>query len=238
MVSGSAPRRSTSPPVAAAAAALLLLLAVLILCGPAACAGEADADPQRRGEVCVEAPGACAATDLQKHAAFFDGNGDGVVSLAETYNAFRALGFGLGISGIGAAFINSGLGPATKPANSTSAKTDIYIEYIHKGIHGSHTGSYDAEGMFVPEKLDEIFSKHGRTVADPLTSSELDEMLRAKREPGNYKGWAGAAGEWKVLYSLAKDQKGLLHKDDVRRVFDGTLFYEKVQEWKSSQKAM
>ncbi|KAL6911446.1 hypothetical protein ACP4OV_000251 [Aristida adscensionis] len=215
---GRSPPPRSSP--ATAALPLLLLLAVLS-CGPAA--------------ACVGGPGGCA-TDLQKHAAFFDGDGDGVVSLTETYNGFRSLGFGFTFSSFGAAFINGALGAACKPVNSSSAFTDIYIEYIHKGIHGSDTGSYDAQGMFVPEKFDEIFANHAKSVRDALTSAEVDEMLRANRQPGNYQGWAGAEAEWQVLYNLAKDQNGLLHKADVRRVYDGSLFYEKAQERKSSRK--
>ncbi|KAL6635084.1 hypothetical protein ACP70R_027755 [Stipagrostis hirtigluma subsp. patula] len=213
----SPPRRS--PP--AAAAAVLLLLFAVFFCSPAAAA----------------CGGACA-TDLQKHAAFFDGNGDGIVSFSETYNALRSLGFGFAISSAGAAFINGALGTATKPENASSSFTDIYIEYIHKGIHGSDTGSYDAEGMFVPEKFDEIFAKHAKTVPNALTSDEIDEMLRANREPGNYKGWAGAEAEWKILYSLAADQNGLLHKEDVRDVYDGSLFYRKLQERRSGHRSM
>ncbi|XP_066332448.1 probable peroxygenase 5 [Miscanthus floridulus] len=209
---GRAPRRRASP--------ALLLFAVLFV-GRAAAFG----DPQ-----------GAATTDLYKHASFFDRDGDGVVSFAETYGAFRALGFGLGMSGVSAAFINGALGSKCRPQNATSSKLDIYVEDIYKGKHGSDSGSYDAEGRFVPGKFEEIFAKHAKTVPDALTSDEIDQLLEANREPGDYSGWAGAEAEWKILYSLGKDKDGLLRKDVARSVYDGTLFHRLAPNWKSPDK--
>ncbi|KAL6911445.1 hypothetical protein ACP4OV_000250 [Aristida adscensionis] len=219
----SPPRRPSS---SSSAAALVLLLLAVLFCGPAAaCVGGA---PGGGGGGC--------GTDLQKHVGFFDGNGDGIITMGETYNGFRSLGFGPVASSASAVFINSALGPITRPPNATSPMFDIYIENIQKGIHGSDTGSYDAQGKFVPEKFNEIFSKHGKTQPDALTSDEVDEMLNANSKPGDAKGSLAAKTEWKVLYGLAKDQNGLLHKADVRRVYDGSLFYDKKEEVASSKK--
>jgi peroxygenase len=42
-----------------------------------------------------------------------------------------------------------------------------------------------------------------------------------------------ASGEWKLLYSVAKDKDGLLQRETVRGVFDGSLF-ERLQHDKKS----
>lgn len=216
---GRAPRRRVSPAAAAAAVPSLLLFAVLFA-GRAAAFGH------------LQAAGA-GATALYKHASFFDRDGDGVVSFSETYGAFRALGFGFGLSSVSAALINGALGSKCRPQNATSSKLDIYIEDIQNGKHGSDSGAYDAEGRFVPEKFEEIFAKHAKTVPDALTSDEIDQLLQANREPGDYSGWAGAEAEWKTLYSLGKDKDGLLRKDVARSVYDGTLFHMLAPNWKS-----
>ncbi|KAF0932547.1 hypothetical protein E2562_010430 [Oryza meyeriana var. granulata] len=204
-------RRRLSPAVAVAA---LLFLSMFFWSQPAAAYGEDT--------------GSAGMTALQKHAAFFDRDNDGIVSLSETYDGLRALGLGTGLSSLSAAFINGALSPKTRPDNATSPRLSIYIENIHKGIHGSDSGTYDSEGRFVAEKFEEIFTKHAKTVPDALTSDEIDELLQANRKPSDYSGWVGASAEWKMLYRLGKDKDGLLRKDVVREVYDGSLFAKLV----------
>uniref|UniRef100_A0A1S3DYV3 Probable peroxygenase 4 n=1 Tax=Cicer arietinum TaxID=3827 RepID=A0A1S3DYV3_CICAR len=77
---------------------------------------------------------------------------------------------------------------------------------------------------FVASKFEEIFSKHAKQHANALTNDELKEMLKANREPRDFQGWVQAELDWKVLYDIAKDKNGLLHKDTAYSVYDGSLF--------------
>ncbi|EAY87427.1 hypothetical protein OsI_08835 [Oryza sativa Indica Group] len=149
---------------------------------------------------------------------------------------FRALGFGVVTSRFSATVINGALGTKTRHENATASRFSIYIENIHKGVHGSDTGAFDSEGRFVNEKFDEIFTKHAKTVPDGLTAAELDEMLRANREPKDYKGWVGASTEWETTFKLGKDKDGFLRKDTVRTVYDGS-FFSKVASKKKGPSA-
>ncbi|KAH0464531.1 hypothetical protein IEQ34_007317 [Dendrobium chrysotoxum] len=175
-------------------------------------------------------------TQLQKHAAFFDRNKDGVIYPWETFQGFRAIGAGLGLSLVGAVFINGFLGPKTRTGKIPSPLFPIYVKNISKGKHGSDTGAYDEQGRFVPAKFEEIFQKHAHTNPNALTSDELLEMIRANRDPKDYKGWVGSWVEWKVLYSLCKDDTGLLPKETIRAVYDGSLFFKMEEEMASSKK--
>lgn len=42
--------------------------------------------------------------------------------------------------------------------------------------------------------------------------------------------------EWKILYVLCKDKDGLLHKDTIRAVYDGSLFEKMEKERTSAHK--
>ncbi|WJX16748.1 plant seed peroxygenase [Trifolium repens] len=121
---------------------------------------------------------------LQKHAAFFDLNQDGVIYPWETYQ----------------------------------------VKNIQLGKHGSDTGVYDSEGRFVASKFEEIFIKHAHTHPNALTYDELKQLIKSNREPKDLKGRIGSSVEWNVLYKLAKDKNGLLQKETIRGVYDGSLF--------------
>ncbi|PON47773.1 hypothetical protein TorRG33x02_322250, partial [Trema orientale] len=89
---------------------------------------------------------------------------------------------------------------------------------------------------FVPSKFEEIFKKHAHTHPDALTSDEVAGLLKGNRVPKDYKGWLAAWTEWKILYILCKDKKGLLHKETIRAVYDGSLFERMEKERLAAKK--
>ncbi|XP_076881917.1 putative peroxygenase 4 [Bidens hawaiensis] len=162
---------------------------------------------------------------LQKHVALFDRNNDGVIYPWETFQGFRAIGSGILLSSFAAVFINLGLSRKTRHGKwYPNLLFPIYIENIKMAKHGSDSGVYDAHGRFVPSKYEEIFHKYAKTNPEALTADELDEYIKGNREPKDYGGWIGSLSEWKMLYYLAKDQNGLLKKDTIKAVYDGSLF--------------
>ncbi|BAS80785.1 Os02g0734500 [Oryza sativa Japonica Group] len=164
---------------AVAAVPLLLLSAACFWSQPAAVGGDAPA------------------TELQKHVAFFDSDHDGIITFGETYRGLRTLGFGIFGATVSATFINGDIGPKTRPEDADGSWFSIYVQNIHKGIHGSDTGAFDSEGRFVSEKFNEIFTRHAKTVPDGLTSDELDEMLHAYADHTEHKdssGWLQQSG--------------------------------------------
>lgn len=75
---------------------------------------------------------------------FFDTNHDGRMTVVDTYDGFRRLGFAIARSIAFATVINAGLGPSTSRAPTLTIDT----EHIHLGKHASATGIYDAKGRF------------------------------------------------------------------------------------------
>ncbi|VAI49134.1 unnamed protein product [Triticum turgidum subsp. durum] len=180
-------------------------------------------------------------TALEKHVAFFDTDNDGIVSFSETEQGLRAIGLGAIEAAASTTLINGAIGPKTRPENATTSRFDIYIANIHKGIHGSDSGSYDAQGRFVPAKFNDIFAKYAKVKPNALNEDELGEMRTANRKEGDFKGCNSAGGcraaskaEWGMLYSLAKDKDGFLQKDTARSVYDGSLFAKLAKKAASS----
>ncbi|XP_038976522.1 probable peroxygenase 4 [Phoenix dactylifera] len=194
-------------------------------------------------------------TPLQKHVSFFDRNKDGVIYPKETYEGFRAIGFGVALSSVSSVLIHGFLSPKTNNGTIPAILLPILVANIQKGKHGSDTGAYDTEGrLFValhyvllndleepvsymqsdPDGLTRLcIVKHAHTNPNALTSDELKEMLKANQQPNNTQGWVASRTEWEILFSLAKDKDGMLQKDTVRLVYDGSLFYKLEAERKA-----
>lgn len=58
-----------------------------------------------------------------------------------------------------------------------------------------------------------------------LISNEIENICRI-----------GAIGEWKILYFLAKDDQGMLPKERVKAVYDGSLFEQLAEKHASKLK--
>ena len=159
-------------------------------------------------------------TVLQAHAAFFDADKDGVLSLSDTYKGMRSTGFGRVLAAVGTLVIHGSFSFPTSPPVEVRLPAflggrnrrdplfslrlpdpflRVFISNVHKGKHGSDSGtyvfcfsflffllsssfsssisttttifspppllhkrkrSYDTEGRFVPERLEECFSKY------------------------------------------------------------------------------
>ena len=92
---------------------------------------------------------------LQQHCAFFDPDGDGVVSPLDTFRGLRALGLALPACAAATLLTHALFSWPTRPSGYGIVpdwRGRIWLERVHRGKHGSDSGVFDGEGRFVPQK--------------------------------------------------------------------------------------
>jgi peroxygenase len=115
----------------------------------------------------------------------------------------------------------------------------IFLANVHKGKHGSDTGTFDNEGRYVPQRFEDIFAKYadGR---DYLTLWDVSKVLKGQRCIADPIGWAGALFECEstlpigdemliftglTAYWMLWPEDGKMMKEDIRGIYDGSIFY-------------
>ncbi|PIA36266.1 hypothetical protein AQUCO_03400281v1 [Aquilegia coerulea] len=165
-------------------------------------------------------------TVLQQHVAFFDRNGYGLVYPWETYQGLHAIGLNCILAVVATVVVHMIFSYCTSPRWIPSCFFPIYIQNVHRGKHGSDSGTYDTEGRFVPANFENMFSKYARTSPDKFTAREIWNMTQGNRNSYDIVGGLATKLEWAILYFLAKDEDGFVTKEVVRSCFDGSLLYQ------------
>jgi peroxygenase len=175
-------------------------------------------------------------TALQRHASFFDDNGDRAVDVSECTRGLRALGLPFGVAEVAALAI---VAPLSVQTRGSLLALSIDIENIQKGKHDSDTGILDKRGRFNARRFEKVFGAHSTVDQDgnkAFSATELGEMINANRE--TLLGSLVSMIEWRVLLALAADTKAVervravpaLSVARLKSFYDGTLFYKLAKE--------
>ncbi|KAG0270287.1 hypothetical protein DFQ27_009079 [Actinomortierella ambigua] len=166
-------------------------------------------------------------TVLQQHCEFFDRDRDGIVWPLDTLVAFRQLGYHWVWCVMSVWLIHGFLSYATHPGWIPDPFFRIHLARIHKNKHGSDSATYDPEGRFVPQHFEDIFAKYS-TVPDRqgLYWRDVGAMLRGQRVVADPFGWGASFFEWFATYLLLWPEDGIMRKEDIRRIYDGSIFFE------------
>lgn len=198
---------------------------------------------------------------LQQHCDFFDTDRDGVIWPIDTFVGFYKLGYGIILSTLSVVIIHSNFSYPTLSGIIPDPMFRIYVANIYKDKHGSDTGTYDNEGRFLPQKFEDIFSKYGQGKdKDRLSFWDAMNVMKGQRLIADPIGWFGAFFEcnlhltWHVdssstlsvtadhlcvgvaTYILLWPEDGQMRKDDIRRVYDGSISYT-VAERRAAKKS-
>ncbi|KAF2113070.1 Caleosin related protein-domain-containing protein [Lophiotrema nucula] len=163
-------------------------------------------------------------TVLQQHCDFFDIDKDGVIWPRDTFTGFYRLGYGAILSLVAMVIIHANFSYPTLSSWIPDPFFRLYLGKIHKDKHGSDSNTYDHEGRFVPQKFEDIFTKYadGR---DHLTIWDVLKLMKGQRCIADPIGWGGALFEWLATYILLWPEDGMMKKEDIRGVYDGSIFY-------------
>jgi peroxygenase len=166
-------------------------------------------------------------TPLQRHAAFFDHDGDGLVHLDETRAGLCALGLPWALAAVLAPVINAALGPRTG-----GGPTTIDVGRILQGKHAFDSGTFDAAGAFDPVAFDRLFAEASGGRAH-LTKRELVDFVFTN-PGGQHPDHAAVllqAFSWleaTVFFCLAgtpREGGSVVTKRRLRSFYEGRLFY-------------
>jgi hypothetical protein len=138
---------------------------------------------------------------------FFDSNGNGRISLGETYSGFRRLDVGR-LACIGIALgVNFSLG-LLRVTNPFS----LPLSRMKTLRHGGDSGIVDERGTFHKEVLDALFGKHAKKYGDALTLSETlalrrDNLHRNRRWLTLPFDEVATLGEWGFLFYVGAEMR-------------------------------
>ncbi|EGO24541.1 hypothetical protein SERLADRAFT_468018 [Serpula lacrymans var. lacrymans S7.9] len=171
---------------------------------------------------------------MQQHILFWDRDADGEIWPLDTYRGFRDLGFNMLFSFLTIFIVNLSFTLPTSLERSFFPDPffRVFIPHIHKGKHGSDTGIYDNEGRFVPSRFEDLFARYAKrskenpdVLANSLSLLEVFELMKGQRCAVDPFGWSAAMFEWVTAWLLLQ-QGGRVDKEDLRRLYDGSIFFE------------
>ncbi|KAL7899333.1 Caleosin related domain-containing protein [Trichoderma sp. TUCIM 5745] len=174
-------------------------------------------------------------TVLQQHCDYFDQDKDGIIWPLDTYRGFRGLGFNILLCWFSVFVIHFTFSYPTVPGHLPDPFFRIYLKNIHKDKHGSDSGTYDSEGRFVPQKFEDMFSKYADD-RDYVTLKDIWNLQQGQRVLFDPFGWAAVFLEWAAIYILLWPEDGRMMKEDIRKMYDGSLFSEIARKRKTAGK--
>ncbi|KAL7271028.1 hypothetical protein RUND412_006243 [Rhizina undulata] len=164
-------------------------------------------------------------TVLQQHCEFFDNDRDGIIWPLDTFRGFHAIGFNVILSIFAMFIIHMGFAYTTSPSIFPDPFFRIYLNKIHKTKHGSDTGTYDNEGRYIPQKFEDFFNKYANG-KDGMDKRDLWNGISAQRVVFDPFGSTAEILEWTATYLMIWPADGIIRKEEARKVYDGSIFYE------------
>jgi len=177
-------------------------------------------------------------TVLERHVSYFDPDGDGQITMAQTFRGLRNVGVGVVLSGLLTLLINVFLGYLThgRPALSVSVKD------IARGKHPYDTGAFNLRGELDEANFEALFSAEAASPPfDRLTRQEIRALIVKRGDPKKPFGELGSllsnwfsGREIQLLLCVASDctkvspsgeEEPAISRRTLRRFYTGRLLF-------------
>jgi len=145
------------------------------------------------------------------------------------------IGWSIPLTIFATGFILFALSFPTSPTSFPDPFFRIWISRAYKANHGSDSLTFDNEGRFRPQMFEDIFTKYDTSQKGGLTWDDVTEFLKGQRQVWDIFGWVATWFEWTVTYQLIAPEDGILRKEDIRGVFDGSIFFKKAEQHRLKQ---
>ena len=177
-------------------------------------------------------------TVLERHVSYFDTDGDGEITMTQTFRGLRQLGVGVVLSSLFTLLINAFLGYLShgKPSLRVSVRD------IARGKHPYDTGTFDARGQLNEANFEALFSSPSAIAPfDRLTREEIRATILKRGDPQKPFGELGSVlSNWfsgreiQLLLCLASDcskrspsgvDQPAISRRTLRRFYTGHLLF-------------
>lgn len=177
-------------------------------------------------------------TVLERHVSYFDPDGDGEITMAQTYRGLRGVGVGFVSASLLTLLINLFLGYLTQKKLATR----VSVQNIARGKHPYDTGVFNERGELDEQNFAALFS--APTASEPfdrLTRAEIRTMIVKRGDPKKPFGQVGSVlSNWfsgreiQLLLCVASDCKKVsasgkeeqaISRRTLRRFFTGHLLF-------------
>jgi hypothetical protein len=128
-------------------------------------------------------------TVLERHVSYFDPDGDGEITMRQTFRGLRGVGVGAVTSSLLTILINLFLGYLTQGKPSTK----VSVRDIARGKHPYDTGTFNLRGELDEDNFSALFSAPTASPPfDRLTREEIRKLIVKRGDPKKPFGEVGS----------------------------------------------
>ena len=177
-------------------------------------------------------------TPLERHVSYFDVDGDGQITMTQTFRGLRKVGVGRIIAGSLTLLINLFLGYLTHGKPSTR----VSVRDIARGKHPYDSGSFDNRGQIDEAAFEKLFTAPTANAPfDRLTGAEIRRVIVQRGDPKKPFGELGSVlSNWfsgreiQLLLCVASDcvkvapsgeARKAISRRTLRRFYTGHLLF-------------